>query len=133
MVLGTSSCPGKLSGTKVDGRPPVLAGRTLYSLCRALPFQADSMATLMFKIANGCTPGATRADCPGIENHHACLQTPRNARFAAGSTFARDLAPAALDRDRMPMALKARWRRRCSRCRPGAPTTRTPREDGDIG
>ena len=56
MVLGTPSymSPEQLSGRKVDGRSDIFSLTvTLYQLLTGqLPFQADSMATLMYKIAN---------------------------------------------------------------------------------
>ncbi len=56
MVLGTPSymSPEQLSGKKIEGRSDLFSlGVTLYQLaCGALPFQGDSMAQLMFKIAN---------------------------------------------------------------------------------
>jgi CHASE2 domain-containing sensor protein len=56
MVLGTPSymSPEQLSGKKIEGRSDLFSlGVTLYQLaCGYLPFQGDSMAQLMFKIAN---------------------------------------------------------------------------------
>jgi eukaryotic-like serine/threonine-protein kinase len=56
MVLGTPSymSPEQLSGKKVDGRSDLFSlAVTLYQLlCGELPFVGDSMAQLMFKIAN---------------------------------------------------------------------------------
>jgi CHASE2 domain-containing sensor protein len=56
MVLGTPSymSPEQLSGKKVDGRSDLYSlAVTLYQLlCGSLPFVGDSMAQLMFKIAN---------------------------------------------------------------------------------
>ncbi|MEK7438128.1 MAG: serine/threonine-protein kinase [Pseudomonadota bacterium] len=56
MVLGTPSymSPEQLSGKKVDGRSDLFSlAVTLYQmLCGALPFVGESMAQLMFKIAN---------------------------------------------------------------------------------
>jgi serine/threonine-protein kinase len=56
MVLGTPSymSPEQLAGKKIEGRSDLFSlGVTLYQLaCGRLPFQGDSMAQLMFKIAN---------------------------------------------------------------------------------
>jgi eukaryotic-like serine/threonine-protein kinase len=56
MVLGTPSfmSPEQLAGRKIDGQSDLFSlGVTLYQLCcGGLPFQGDSMAQLMFKIAN---------------------------------------------------------------------------------
>lgn len=99
MVLGTPSymSPEQLSGKKVDGRSDLFSlGVTLYQLLTgALPFQADSMATLMFKIANEApAPLLTlRPDLPPeLEAIIArALQKQLEARYAAGREFARDL------------------------------------------
>jgi eukaryotic-like serine/threonine-protein kinase len=56
MVLGTPSymSPEQLAGKKVDGHSDLFSlGASLYQLvCGKLPFQGDSMAQLMFRIAN---------------------------------------------------------------------------------
>jgi len=56
MVLGTPSymSPEQLAGKKIDGRSDLFSlGVTLYQLsCGQLPFSGDSLAQLMFKIAN---------------------------------------------------------------------------------
>jgi serine/threonine-protein kinase len=56
MVLGTPSymSPEQLSGKKIDGRSDLFSlGVTLYQMsCGQLPFSGESMAQLMFKIAN---------------------------------------------------------------------------------
>jgi serine/threonine-protein kinase len=56
MVLGTPSymSPEQLSGKKIDGQSDLFSlGVTLYQMsCGSLPFTGDSMAQLMFKIAN---------------------------------------------------------------------------------
>ncbi|MFZ2163424.1 MAG: serine/threonine-protein kinase [Sideroxyarcus sp.] len=56
MVLGTPSymSPEQLSGIKIEGHSDLFSlGVSLYQLaCGKLPFEGDSMAQLMFKIAN---------------------------------------------------------------------------------
>jgi len=56
MVLGTPSymSPEQLAGKKIEGRSDLFSlGVTLYQLlCGRLPFEGESMAQLMFKIAN---------------------------------------------------------------------------------
>jgi len=60
MVLGTPSymSPEQLSGKKVDGRSDLFSlAVSLYQLaCGKLPFEGDSMAQLMFRIANEDPP-----------------------------------------------------------------------------
>jgi eukaryotic-like serine/threonine-protein kinase len=60
VVLGTPSymSPEQLSGKKVDGRSDLFSlGVMLFQMLTGqLPFQADSMATLMYKIANETPP-----------------------------------------------------------------------------
>ncbi len=60
MVLGTPSymSPEQLAGKRVDGRSDIFSlGVMLFQLsCGELPFRAESMATLMFKIANDPHP-----------------------------------------------------------------------------
>ncbi|CAG0981867.1 partial eukaryotic-like serine/threonine-protein kinase, partial [Gammaproteobacteria bacterium] len=62
MVLGTPSymSPEQLAGKKVDGRSDLFSlGVMLYQLSTGhLPFTGDSMATLMYKIANEAHAGA---------------------------------------------------------------------------
>jgi len=75
MVLGTPSymSPEQLAGKKVDGRSDLFSlGVMLFQLATGqLPFQADSMASLMYKIANDPHPSVRglRPDAP------PCLQT----------------------------------------------------------
>ena len=60
MVLGTTSymSPEQLSGKKVDGKSDLFSlAVSLYQLaCGKLPFEGDSMAQLMFRIANEDPP-----------------------------------------------------------------------------
>ncbi len=102
MVLGTPSymSPEQLSGKKVDGRSDLFSlGVTLYQLLTGnLPFQADSMATLMFKITNEAHPSLTvlRPDLPAGLNSiiDRALQKDLAQRYARGNEFARDLRAA---------------------------------------
>ncbi len=56
MVLGTPSymSPEQLAGSKIEGRSDLFSlGVALYQMaCGRLPFEGESMAQLMFKIAN---------------------------------------------------------------------------------
>jgi serine/threonine-protein kinase len=56
MVLGTPSymSPEQLAGTKIEGQSDLFSlGVSLYQMvCGKLPFEGDSMAQLMFRIAN---------------------------------------------------------------------------------
>ncbi|MGB7543090.1 MAG: serine/threonine-protein kinase [Burkholderiales bacterium] len=60
MVLGTPSymSPEQLAGKKIDGRSDLFSlAVTLYQLtCGKLPFEGDSMAQLMYRIANEHAP-----------------------------------------------------------------------------
>jgi eukaryotic-like serine/threonine-protein kinase len=102
MVLGTPSymSPEQLSGKKVDGRSDLFSlGVTLYQLLTGtLPFTADSMATLMFKIANEPHPAAqsARPDLPAPLNAviDKALHKDLNQRYQRGSEMAADLRAA---------------------------------------
>jgi serine/threonine-protein kinase len=99
MVLGTPSymSPEQLAGRRVDGRSDLFSlGVTLYQfLIGALPFQAESMATLMFKIANEphAPPRSLRPDLPaGLEAIiNRVLQKRPDERHARGADLAREL------------------------------------------
>jgi serine/threonine protein kinase len=64
MVLGTPSymSPEQLAGKKIDGRSDLFSlGVMLYQMsCGKLPFEGDSMAQLMFRIANEAASGHSR-------------------------------------------------------------------------
>lgn len=99
MVLGTPSymSPEQLAGKKVDGRSDLFSlGVMLFQLVTGeLPFQADSMATLMHKISNDEPPPlrGLRPEAP------PCLQAivekalakHLELRYQDGETLARDL------------------------------------------
>ena len=99
MVLGTPSymSPEQLAGKKVDGRSDLFSlGVMLYQmLSGSLPFKAESMASLMFKITNeeAADPRTHRADIPeaiAIIINKA-LAKDVEMRYQTGSEFARDL------------------------------------------
>jgi serine/threonine-protein kinase len=99
MVLGTPSymSPEQLSGKKVDGRSDLFSlGVTMYQLLAGqLPFQADSMATLMFKIANEAHAPVTvlRGELPEDVNKiiEKALQKDPEQRYQHGAEFAKDV------------------------------------------
>ena len=91
MVLGTPSymSPEQLAGKKIDGQSDLFSlGVTLYQLsCGKLPFQGDSMAQLMYKIANeppiDILGQSGAADCAGC--NHRTRRSPRKCRSATQS------------------------------------------------
>ncbi len=102
MVLGTPSymSPEQLSGKKVDGRSDLFSlGVMLYQLASGdLPFKGDSMATLMFKIANDEPPDILeiRPDLakskPGLAAVvRKSMTKDADARYQTGTEMARDL------------------------------------------
>jgi len=99
MVLGTPSymSPEQLAGTKVDGRSDLFSlGVMLFQLVTGrLPFQGDSMATLMYKIANDQHPApeSLRPElprCVGIIINRS-LAKDREKRYQTGAQMAADL------------------------------------------
>ena len=99
MVLGTPSymSPEQLSGTKIDGRSDIFSlGVSLYQMASGkLPFIGDSMAQLMFKIANEQQEDVRTLN-PALP---ACLSDIINKalvknieeRYQTGDEMARDL------------------------------------------
>jgi CHASE2 domain-containing sensor protein/tRNA A-37 threonylcarbamoyl transferase component Bud32 len=98
-VMGTPSymAPEQLAGKKVDGRADLFSlGVTLYELLTGeKPFTGESVATLMFRIANEPHPqiSAARADLPpGVQAViDKALQKDPDQRYQRGADFARDL------------------------------------------
>jgi len=99
MVLGTPSymSPEQLSGKKVDGRSDLFSlGVMLFRLaCGTLPFRGDSMATLMFQIANEPHPDILTIDpslpeCLREVLDKALTKSPDD-RYASGTEMATDL------------------------------------------
>jgi serine/threonine-protein kinase len=101
MVLGTPSymSPEQLSGKKVDGRSDLfsLAVSLYQMLCGHLPFVGDSMAQLMFKIANE-EAADIRAINPAIPDGlvdvlRRAMAKDADQRFQSGEEFAAALRP----------------------------------------
>ena len=99
MVLGTPSymSPEQLAGKKVDGRSDLFSlGVMLYQLLTgSLPFQADSMASLMFKITNEEAPNI-KLIRPDISDAisvviQKLLVKDIEQRYQSGSDLAKDL------------------------------------------
>ena len=112
MVLGTPSfmSPEQIAGKKVDGRSDLYSlGVMLYQLLSgALPFKAESMAELMFKVANEPAPDLRRT-APSVSAELARVVAKAMAkrfdeRYATGQDMAHDLrqclAPALHDAGR---------------------------------
>ena len=89
--------PEQLAGQKVDGRSDLFSlAVMLYQLLTGnLPFQGDSMATLMFKIANDDHPDVSslRIDVPACVKKiiDKSLKKDRNERYQRGREMAQDL------------------------------------------
>lgn len=96
MVLGTPSfmSPEQLAGKKIDGRSDLFSlGVTLYQMaCGKLPFHGDSMAQLMFRIANDQHPDilSLNPDLPPCmrEIIEAALAKSPDERFQNGAQMA---------------------------------------------
>ncbi len=99
MVFGTPSfmSPEQLAGQRVDGRADIYAlGVTLYQLLTgSLPFQAESLAALMYQIANQPAPDVrtVRPDLPVALSDllHRCLAKQPAERCADAGNLAREL------------------------------------------
>jgi serine/threonine-protein kinase len=99
VVLGTPSymSPEQLAGTKVDGRSDLFSlGVVLFEMLTGeKPFQADSVATLMFQIANQPhqSPTKVRPDLPpGCQAIiDKALQKDTTQRYQRGQEMAQDL------------------------------------------
>jgi serine/threonine-protein kinase len=99
MVLGTPSymSPEQLAGKKIDGRSDLFSlGVMLFQLVSGkLPFEGDSMAQLMFRIANEAHPNIRdiRPDVPdGLSAIiDRALAKDVEARYQSGNDMAADL------------------------------------------
>jgi eukaryotic-like serine/threonine-protein kinase len=102
MVLGTPSymSPEQLSGKKVDGRSDLFSlGVMFYQMTTGkLPFQGDSMATLMYKIANEAHTEINELR-PDLAKQRPCisqiinkaLEKDPDQRYQTGTDMARDI------------------------------------------
>jgi serine/threonine-protein kinase len=86
--------PEQVSGKKTDGRSDLFSlGVTLYQLLSgSLPFKGDSVATLMYQIANQKTPPVRklRSDLPISISRliNKALQKNAASRFDSGTAMA---------------------------------------------
>jgi len=86
--------PEQLAGKKVDGRADLFSlGVTLYQMLTGeLPFQGDSIANLMYNIANEKHPDIRRyrSDLPNCVTNvvNKSLQKEASARYASGKQMA---------------------------------------------
>jgi eukaryotic-like serine/threonine-protein kinase len=100
MVLGTPSymSPEQLAGKKIEGRSDLFSlGVTLYQLtCGKLPFTGESMAQLMFKIAN--------EEAADVRTHNAAL--PESLWAVVNKALAKDPDQRYQDGEQMAKALR---------------------------
>jgi eukaryotic-like serine/threonine-protein kinase len=123
LVLGTPSfmSPEQIAGKKVDGRSDLYSlGVMLFQmLAGVLPFRGDSMAELMYKIANEEAPDIRiiRAEIPQKLADVVAMSLSKRpeTRYQDGEQFAADLR-AALDQRSTPQAQES-------------PTPRQPEEN----
>jgi len=111
MVLGTPSymSPEQLAGKKVDGRSDLYSlGVMLYQmLTGVLPLRGESMAELMYKIANEKAPDirVVRPELPEKLAHMVALALDKRpeTRYQSGNEFAADLRLVMADLSRQPL------------------------------
>jgi len=113
MVLGTPSymSPEQLAGTKIEGQSDLFSlGVTLYQLsCGSLPFTGDSMAQLMFKIANEqpVDPVSLNPALPDclVAIIHKALAKKGEDRYRTGEEIARAIRECAASMSTVDVAL----------------------------
>ena len=115
LVLGTPSfmSPEQIAGKKVDGRSDLYSlGVMLFQmLAGVLPFRGDSMAELMYKIANEPAPDI-RIIRPELSEKLAnivalSVSKRSETRYQDGDQFATDLRAVMLELDGAPAAAKS--------------------------
>lgn len=112
LVLGTPSfmSPEQIAGKKVDGRSDLYSlGVMLFQmLAGVLPFRGDSMAELMYKIANEDAPDIRiiRKDVPERLANIVALSVSKRpeTRYQDGDQFAADLRAALAEMQGQPMS-----------------------------
>jgi serine/threonine protein kinase len=95
-VLGSPSymSPEQVAGKRVDGRADLFSlGVTLYQLVTGhLPFEADSLGSLMYKIANEAHPKPSkfRKGIPTCVSRiiNKCMQKDPQKRYQSGEELA---------------------------------------------
>lgn len=111
VILGTPSfmSPEQVAGGKIDGRSDLFSlGVMLFQLLTGeLPFHAESIATLMYKIANESAPDI-RAFRPELPQRLSTivafsLNKSPDARYQDGMKFAADLRSVIAELSRSPM------------------------------
>ncbi len=111
-VMGTPSymSPEQLAGKKVDGRADLFSlGVTLYEMLTGQkPFEGETIATLMFKIANDRheSPRTYKPEIPESATKvidKALVKNP-DERYQRGREMAQDLRAALAEMDRMAAA-----------------------------
>ena len=123
LVLGTPSfmSPEQLAGKKVDGRSDLYSlGVMLFQmLAGVLPFRGESMAELMFKIANEEAPDirVIRPELPASVADIVALSLSKRTetRYQDGNIFAADLRTAMAAMDSSPASTGARTESTSSR------------------
>jgi serine/threonine-protein kinase len=107
--------PEQIAGKHVDGRSDLYSlGVTLFQmLAGTLPFRGESMAELMYKIANEDTPDlrAVRPELPQrlVEIVGRALAKKPELRYQDGDELARDLRALAAAESGAPSAGAATW------------------------
>jgi serine/threonine protein kinase/CHASE2 domain-containing sensor protein len=112
VILGTPSymSPEQVAGEKIDGRSDLFSlGVMLFQMLTGeLPFQADSIARLMYKIASE-QAADIRSIRPELPEKLAlivatALSKQADARYQDGERLAADLRAVIVDLDRVPLA-----------------------------
>ena len=129
VILGTPSymSPEQVAGEKIDGRSDLFSlGVMLYQLLTGhLPFQADSIARLMYKIANEQAPDirSIRPELPKKLSMIVAfaLNKHADARYQDGEKFGADLRSVMAELARIPIVVAAS-RNHASEAAPPMPT-----------